>query len=104
MEKYIDLFLDYLNVERGLSKNTITSYRGDLGSYHKFLTGVLHKEIGGSSREDIRDFMLYQKDKGLSVNSISRSLAALRMFYRFLSREKLITSDVSSYIDSPKLW
>ncbi|MFA5038459.1 MAG: site-specific tyrosine recombinase XerD [Candidatus Omnitrophota bacterium] len=104
MDKFLPIFLDYLSVERGLSKNTIAAYGRDLGAYLKFLEAMAKKDIAGSTREDIRDFMLYQKDKGLSVNSIARSLAALRMFYRFLSREKLIKGDVSSYIDSPKLW
>lgn len=104
MDKHVELFLDYLSVERGLSKNTILAYRSDLRDYTGFLEAVAKKSLFASSREDIRDFMLHEKDKGLSVNSISRALAALRMFYRFLAREKLITSDVSSYIDSPKLW
>ncbi len=104
MDKHVELFLDYLSVERGLSKNTILAYRSDLKDYTGFLEAVSKKSVSASSREDIRDFMLHQKDKGLCVNSISRALAALRMFYRFLAREKLIKSDVSSYIDSPKLW
>ncbi|MDD5019390.1 MAG: site-specific tyrosine recombinase XerD [Candidatus Omnitrophica bacterium] len=104
MDKQIELFLDYLSVERGLAKNTILAYRRDLRDYTFFLEAVAKKTVAASSREDIRDFMLHEKDKGLSVNSISRSLAALRMFYRFLTREKLIKSDISSYIDSPRLW
>jgi integrase/recombinase XerD len=103
-DRFIEMFLDYLSVERGLSRNTITSYRRDLTSYLKFLESTEKKAIEASSREDIRDFMLHQKDKGLSVNSIARGLAALRMFYRFLARERLIKIDVSSYIDTPRLW
>lgn len=104
MDKFIEIFLDYLSVERGLSRNTISAYRGDLEEYLGFLEAVAQKTVSSSSREDIRNFMLHEKDKGLSVNSIARALAALRMFYRFLSREKLIKADVSSTIDSPKLW
>ncbi|MEK7849969.1 MAG: site-specific tyrosine recombinase XerD [Candidatus Omnitrophota bacterium] len=104
MDKYVDLFLDYLNVERGLSLNTLVSYRRDLNTYLKFLDSIAKKTVSATSREDIRDFMMHRKDKGLSVNSIARNLAALRTFYRFLAREKLIKADVSSYIDSPKLW
>ncbi len=48
--------------------------------------------------------MLHQKDKGLSAASIARNLTALRMLYRFLARERLIKSDVSTYIDTPRLW
>ena len=48
--------------------------------------------------------MLYQKDKGLSANSIARGLAAIRVFYRFLVRERILKTDPTSQIDSPKLW
>ncbi|MBI5873541.1 MAG: site-specific tyrosine recombinase XerD [Candidatus Omnitrophica bacterium] len=104
MDKYVDLFLDYLSVERGLAQNTLVSYRRDLDAYMKFLGGVSKKTVALSSREDIRDFMLHEKDKGLSASSIARNLTTLRMFYRFLSRERLIQKDVSGYIDTPKLW
>jgi integrase/recombinase XerD len=48
--------------------------------------------------------MLFQKDKGLSANSIARRLAAIKVFYRFLVRERILRSDPTSLIDSPKLW
>ncbi len=104
MDRFVEIFLDYLSVERGLATNTIQAYRADLDAYMKFLAGIAKKSVAATTRDDIRDFMLHQKDKGLSVNSIARSLAALRMFYRFLTREKLIKTDVSSYVDTPKLW
>jgi integrase/recombinase XerD len=104
MDRLVGLFLDYLNAERGLSRNTIVSYRRDLAAYLKYLETKARKAVETSSREEIRGFMLDQKDRGLSATSIVRSLAALRMFYRFLSRERLIKADVSSYIDTPKLW
>ncbi len=104
MDKYIELFLDYLSVERGLAKNTLLSYRRDLDAYMTFLSAVSKKSVSLSNREDIRDFMLHEKDKGLSASSIARNLTSLRMFYRFLAREKLIKADVSRYIDTPRLW
>jgi len=104
MDKLAEMFLDYLSVERGLAINTIQSYRRDLVSYIKFLDAVEKKKVSQATRDTIRDYMLFAKDKGLSVSSIARALAALRMFYRFLARERLIKADVSSYIDSPKLW
>lgn len=103
-KNFLDLFLDYLSIEKGLSKNTLEAYRRDLLVYVHFLESVVKKNVALSSRDDIRDFMLHEKDKGLSANSIARNLTALRMFYRFLARERLIKTDVSSYIDTPKLW
>ncbi len=104
MDRLAEMFLDYLSVERGLAANTIQAYRRDLAAYLKFLDAVAKKNAAGADRDDIRAYMLFAKDKGLSVSSIARALAALRMFYRFLARERLIKADVSSYIDSPRLW
>lgn len=91
-------------MERGLAKNTVVSYRRDLEAYRDFLAGVAKSSLAESSRDTIRDFMLHQKDKGLSAASIARNLTALRMLYRFLARERLIKTDVSTYIDTPRLW
>jgi integrase/recombinase XerD len=48
--------------------------------------------------------MLVQKDRGISANSIARRLAAIRMFHRFLTRERILKNDPTTLIDSPKLW
>jgi integrase/recombinase XerD len=104
MKELLDAFLDYLSVERGLSTNTIVSYRHDLDKYMDFLS---QRHIDTSSqitKNDITNFMLAQKDNGLSVNSIARRLAAVRMFHRFLTRERISKSDPSNLIDTPKLW
>ncbi|MDD5246819.1 MAG: site-specific tyrosine recombinase XerD [Candidatus Omnitrophica bacterium] len=104
MKELIETFLDYLSVERGLSANTIFAYRKDLNLYLDYLS---EKKIGSLSqapRNYITDFMFSQKDKGICANSISRRLAAIKSFYRFLVRERVIKDDPSSLVDSPKLW
>lgn len=104
MKELIDVFLNYLSVERGLAQNTITSYEKDLDSYTKFLAKRSIDTLSKTTKNDIINFMLYQKDRGLSANSIARSLAAIKVFYRFLLREKILKTDPTSLIDSPKLW
>ena len=104
MKELIDTFLDYLSVERGLSSNTIISYREDLNSYLDFMERSHIDALSKIARQNITNFMMFQKDKGLAANSIARHLAAIRMFHRFLSREKIIKNDPTSLIDSPKLW
>ncbi|MBM3243993.1 MAG: site-specific tyrosine recombinase XerD, partial [Candidatus Omnitrophica bacterium] len=44
------------------------------------------------------------KDEGIAANSVARRLAAIRMFHRFLARERILKSDPSTLVDSPKLW
>ena len=104
MKELIDSFLNYLSVERGLANNTIAAYRGDLGSYIDFLKARHIDALFKITKPDITNFMLAQKDRGVSVNSIARRLAAIRMFHRFLTRERISKSDPSNLIDSPKLW
>lgn len=104
MLEFLDLFLNYLSVERGLSRNTIVSYRQDLESYAEFLKSVHAGGLSETTRHEVTNFMLRQKEAGLSANSIARRLAAVKSFYRFLTRERILKDDPSSLIDSPKLW
>lgn len=57
-----------------------------------------------TTRKQITDFIMNLKDNGLSANSISRNLAAIKSFHRFLVIERYIKDDVTSVMDSPKLW
>lgn len=104
MKELIDTFLNYLSAERGLSRNTIVSYKQDLNYYTDFLINQNIGALSRSTRNDITDFMLNQKEKGISANSIARRLAAIKVFYRFLVRERILKVDPTSLIDSPKLW
>ena len=104
MKELIDSFLDYLTVERGLAKNTIIAYRQDLNIYLDFMIKRGYNALSQISKNDITEFMLSAKNKGISPVSISRRLAAIRMFHRFLARERVLKSDPTTLIDSPKLW
>jgi len=104
MKELIDSFLDYLTVERGLAKNTTIAYRRDLNIYLDFIIGRGRNALSQISKNDITDFMLFAKENGISPVSISRRLAAIRMFHRFLARERVLKSDPTTLIDSPKLW
>ncbi|MDD5477147.1 MAG: site-specific tyrosine recombinase XerD [Candidatus Omnitrophica bacterium] len=104
MKELIDSFLDYLSVERALAKNTILAYRQDLNMYLDFMIKRGMEALSKITKNDIVEFMLFEKDNGVSPTSISRRLAAIRMFHRFLSRERVLKSDPTVLIDSPKLW
>lgn len=104
MKELITTFLDYISVERGLSGNTISSYRQDLNFYLDFVIGRHVDALSKTNKNSVIDFMLYEKEKGISANSIARRLAAIKSFYRFLVRERILKEDPTSLIDSPKLW
>lgn len=104
MEELLETFLNYLSVERGLARNTIISYRDDLHVYMDFLKKRNINTFFNANRDDITEFMFYQKDKGLNASSIARRIAAIKAFYRFLTRERMLKNDPTSLVDSPKLW
>lgn len=104
MRELIDSFLDYLSVERGLAKNTIIAYRDDLNIYLDFMSKRGIDTLSKITKNDVIEFMLFEKNKGVSASSISRRLAAIRMFHRFLARERILKIDPTALIDSPKLW
>lgn len=104
MDKLIEEFLGYLSVERGLSNNTLSSYKRDLTKLFNYLKTRQINSIDKVSRQTITSFMLDEKDKGLSANSISRELACLKSFYKFLLKENRVREDITSVIESPKLW
>ena len=103
MKTLLEEFLNYLSVERGLSKNTISSYRSDLLSFLNYLEEKGAADIEKIKRDDITQYLLHLKDKGLSGNSVSRALVAIKMFYRFLAQEHFIKNDVAGILESPKL-
>jgi len=104
MKEDIEEFINYLAVERGLADNTMLAYRQDLKKYSLFLSKKGVKEAKHVKRDHITDFMYDQKKKGLSANSICRRLAAIKVFHRFLVRERIVSEDPTNLVDTPRIW
>ena len=98
----IELFLDAVWAERGLSRNTLHGYRYDLIQ----LAAHQHerdKDLIAASREDLLHFLASRVQQGRSPRSLSRYLSGIRQFYRWLLREGRIRQDPSALIESPRL-
>jgi integrase/recombinase XerD len=104
MEEFIKEFTDYLAVERGLSKNTLESYGRDLSKYAEYLKKNGINNLDRVKRPDIQDFMMGLKDGKLNASSIARNLVAIKVFHRYLTSQRLLKEDVTSVIETPKLW
>jgi len=101
-DRQIDLFLNYIQVEKGLSGKTLESYSRDLARYASFLA---ENQNGGVTDEDtylILKHLINLRDEGLSPRSRARHLVSIRSFYRFLHMEKILSKDPSKLIDFPK--
>jgi integrase/recombinase XerD len=103
MKPLMEEFLNYLTIERGLSKNTISAYRTDLAHFIEHMATKGIDDVDKVTRQEIMAYLLLLKDRGISSNSISRALVAIKMFYRFLVQERLAKDDVAGVMESPKL-
>ena len=104
MQHLVDAFLDYLTIELGLSANTRVAYADDLTKFTAFLRERGVEQINAAQRQHVTEYLMGQRKRGLAVRSVSRHLAAIRMFCRFLYREKLMANDITQWMDAPKLW
>ena len=104
MKNIIEEFINYLSVERGLAHNTLLAYRRDLIKYAQFLSKKNINDADQVMHPQVIDFMYAQKNLNLSARSICRGLAAIKMFHRFLVRERLAKEDPTALVETPKLW
>jgi integrase/recombinase XerD len=99
-------YLDHLAVERGLAKNTLSSYRRDLRRYLDFLAALGLDDLVEVSEEDVAAFLaaLRQGDEvhpALGASSAARTIVAVRGFHRFAVREGAVESDAAGAIRPP---
>ncbi|BBB92937.1 MAG TPA: site-specific tyrosine recombinase XerD [Methylomusa anaerophila] len=103
MESYVNEFINYLAVERGLAQNTLESYGRDLRQFQTFLQNSELDFIKNSDRDTILSYLNSLQSKGRAVSTISRNLAAIKSFYQYLVRERHIEKDPAVNLESPKL-
>lgn len=101
---YVEEFLNYLSIERGLSAHTRESYQSDLRKFIRFLENKGKMDFEQVKREDVIDFLMEEKDRGLAPHSLSRNLVSIRMLFRFLATEGYLRQDVTEVLESPRLW
>lgn len=106
MKQHLQLFLNYLIAERALSQNTIQAYNSDILDFIKCLDEKNCNSFAKISREDIIDYLLECKESEnrSSTATIARRLISIKLLFRFLANERLINSDITQVMDSPKLW
>ena len=94
-------FLDSLYIEKGLSKNTVSSYENDISSFSSWLNKkqINYKHV---SDKDINEFISNLFLCGLKSSSINRKISSIKHFYLFLSKKKIIKYSPADEIETPK--
>ncbi len=98
-----DLFLTYLSVEKGLSRNTVNAYATDLRKYFHFLKEN-SREAQTVRKEDIIDFLEILRSGTYAIPTVCRYISSIKAFYKFLLVENRIPEDPTENLQMPRKW
>nr|WP_076586131.1 site-specific tyrosine recombinase XerD [Vibrio ostreicida] len=101
-QEVVERFLDAMWLERGLSENTVMSYRNDLSKLLEWMADKNYR-LAFISLSGLQDYQSWLLDKDYKQTSRARMLSAIRRLFQFLHREKLRSDDPSALLVSPKL-
>jgi integrase/recombinase XerC len=96
-------FLQYLLIEKRYSKHTVRSYQNDLDQFYSYLSSLeLPDDIAAVTSHDIRGWIVSMIDNKYSTVSVHRKISCLRVFYRYLRKEGVLTKDPLEKVVLPK--
>lgn len=101
--RFVSAFLDYLKVEKGLARLSVSAYHSDLKQFSEFLL-KRRRGLREARRQDVRDFLNALLSNNVESRSVARKLSALRHFYKYLLLDRYITVDPTLNIDTPRQW
>ena len=100
-QKVLELFIDHLWMEHGLSENTLSAYRNDLAGFSGWLASNQNNLLSVST-SDVQHYLASKFEQGYKSRSSARLLSTLRRFYAWLLRDKRIKEDPTRLLESPK--
>ena len=103
MQKDIDDYINYIIFERGLSNNTVNSYKEDLYLYKSYLKQKNISKTSSITTKDIEKYLIYLQDNEYTITSIARKLTAIKNFHKYLFQKKIVSENVAETIERPKL-
>jgi len=104
IKDHISSFLAYVGSEKGLSINTIEAYGRDIGFFKKFLEEKNVFSLNRLKPDLIFQYLSFLKQKNYASSSFARMIISLKVFFKFLKKEKLVLEDLTLFLDSPKTW
>src|SRR5699024_2921336 len=103
LKAYINEYLSYLKIERGLSDASISSYRQDLNQYNNYLTEKNVTSVKSITTETLVTFLQFLSIEGKSNKTIRRMQSTLRNFHQFLQLEQVSETNPALRLSTPKM-
>ena len=106
MQERIQVFLNFLTVEKDYADNTIAAYRNDLTQFLRYLEAQgMDSELGWHKvdKQDIVGYVMDLKEREYTSSTVARKVAAVKSFFHYLMAEGAIKDDPTATLDSPKV-
>lgn len=103
IESTIKLFVEYLSTERRMSKLTVKAYSEDVAEFFQYCSEEDVRDTDDVSPSLLRDWEMSLLGSGLQARSVSRKMASLRAWNRFLRKQKILDKDLFLKITTPKV-
>ncbi len=106
MDELIDRYINYLRYERNASPHTIRNYQSDLRQFRDYLKGGAPQaavDVRSIDALRIRGFLAFLFEREKKKTSIARKLAAVRAFYKFLAKDRVLAENPAATVSTPKL-
>ena len=100
MKEYIDEYINYVYIEKKLSKNTKEAYLNDLEEFCNYINNPSIKSI---NTDDIRDYINHLAEEKQKDKTIARKIVSIKTFFEYLIKNNIIDNNPSEKISSPKL-
>lgn len=101
--QYLSEYLEYIEIEKGLARNTIEAYRRDLSEFLDFCHEKGASDIQSIKRTHVNGFILDLREKNYTPRSVVRKIASLRGFFKWLCANEYTKVDPTLTLEQPKL-
>ncbi|MDX1763261.1 MAG: site-specific tyrosine recombinase XerD [bacterium] len=102
MQRAVEEYIHYIQVEKGLSENTVAAYRRDLAAFTAFLETEGITRLSAVDRRAVLAYQIKIKRSGLNLSTVRRRMVVVRGFFRFLILEGKVSVDPTENMESPK--
>ncbi|MBD1380034.1 tyrosine recombinase XerC [Metabacillus arenae] len=102
VKNFLNLFVDYLQIERNCSQYTTVNYATDIKEFYVFMNEEGIGELRDITYQDIRLYLTKLHQKEFARTYISRKISSLRSYFKFLLREKYLQENPFSLVSLPK--
>ena len=101
--QYLSEYLEFVEVEKGLSANTIAAYRSDLTVFLDYCSERCISDVADISRNNLNSYIIALRQGNINPRSVVRKIASLRGFFKWLSSNEYIKNNPAIFLEQPKL-